>query len=320
MKAAIVREPGDESALRYEDVPDPEGGAGQVVIAVKAASINRGDLSRRQGTYGEGQTYPLIIGWDVAGVVESVGEGVTGRKPGDRVVAIVPQGGYAEKAASLVEGTVPLPATVSFEEAAALPVVYLTAWYALVVRCRLQKGETALIQAGASGVGTAGIQIAKLFGAQVIATAGGPEKVAFVREMGADHAIDYRRQDFLEEVRRITKGAGVNVVLESVGGETLVNSVEALAFAGRLATVGNTVRQPAPLDASMLLAKAVSLFGLQMASDPLPLPALLADIVDRVAKGELRPVIDRTFPLSEAAEAHRYVAQRKNRGKVLLIP
>jgi NADPH2:quinone reductase len=262
----------------------------------------------------------VTVGGVFLGVVESVGAGVSERKPGDRVVAIVMQGGYAEKVASLVEGTVPLPANISFEDAAALPVVYLTAWYALVLRSRLQKGETALIQAGASGVGMAGIQIAKLFGAQVIATAGGPEKVAFVREMGADHAIDYRRQDFLKEAQRITDGAGVNVVLESVGGETLVKSVEALAFGGRLVSVGNTVRQPAPLDASVLLEKAVSLFGLQMASDPFGLPPVLAEIVERVGKGELRPVVDRTFPLSQAAEAHRYVAQRKNRGKVLLIP
>jgi len=319
MKAALVRQPGDESAIRYEDVPDPQGGEGQVVIQVKAASINRGDLSRRAGTYG-GDTYPLIVGWDVAGVVESVGAGVTERKPGDRVVAVVANGGYAEKVASLVLATVPLPDSLSFEEAACLPVVYLTSWFALMVRARLQKGETVLIQAGASGVGMAGIQIAKLFGATVISTAGGPEKVAFVRELGADHVVDYLRQDFLEEVRRITNGAGVNVVLESVGGETLIKSIEALTFAGRLVSVGNTVRQPAPVDVSVLHSKAISLFGLQMASDPFALPPVLAEIVERAGKGELRPVIDRTFPLSEAAEAHRYVAQRKNRGKVLLIP
>jgi NADPH2:quinone reductase len=169
-------------------------------------------------------------------------------------------------------------------------------------------------------VGMAGIQIAKLFGATVISTAGGPEKVAFVRELGADHVIDYLRQDFLEEVRRITNGEGVNVVLESVGGETLIKSIEALTFAGRLVSVGNTVDQPAPVDVSVLHSKAVSLFGLQMASDPFALPPVMAEIVERAGRGELRPVIDRTFPLSQAAEAHRYLAQRTNKGKVLLIP
>lgn len=319
MKAAVIHEFGAEDVLRYEDAPDPVPAAGQVLIRVGAAGINRGDLGRRMGTYPAGIPLPFIVGWDIAGTVEAVGPGVERLTPGMRVVARVSQGGYAELAVAPAHQTVPIPAPVSFEQAAALPVAYLTSWFALKHQGALQPGETCLVQAAASGVGVAGIQIAKAIGARVLTTASTAEKLALARRLGADVLINYTAEDFVEVVQRETDGRGVNVVLESVGGEVLTRSVAALAPAGRLVSVGNSSRSPAPADLAQLLGKRISLFGFYLGNEH-GVPAALAELVDLVAAGKVEAVIDRTFPLSEAAQAHRYVASRANLGKVLLIP
>lgn len=320
MKAAVVFEPGTEEALRYQDVPDPECGPDEVRIRVSAAAINRGDLGRRAGLYRGGELkYPLIIGWDIAGEIERVGAEVRDRRVGERVVALIPQGGYAELATAPGKAAVPLPDNVSFDEAAALPVAYLTSWYALRRRARLQAGEVALIQAGASGVGVGGIQMAKNLGATVITTAGSEDKVAFCKIVGADYAINYADQDFAEEVRRITNGGGVNVVVESVGGETLVKSLDALAPFGRLVSVGNSSRQTAMIDATAFLAKRCQMEGFSLLVQP-DLPDELANLVQEVSKGTVKAIIDKIYPLREVAAAHRYVGERRNIGKVILHP
>jgi NADPH2:quinone reductase len=264
--------------------------------------------------------YPLIIGWDIAGEIESVGSKVEDRGVGERVVALIPQGGYAELAVASSKAVVPLPDNVSFDEAAALPVAYLTAWYALRRRARLRAGEVALIQAGASGVGVAGIQIARNRRATVIATAGSEDKVAFCTKiLGAHHAINYRQQDFVQEVQHITHGEGANVVLESVGGETLVKSLDVLAQFGRLVSVGNSSRQRATMDATAFLGKRGQMEGFSLLVQP-DLPKELANLVQEVSKGRVKAIIDKTVPLSEAAAAHRYVGDRLNIGKVILHP
>jgi NADPH2:quinone reductase len=319
MKAVQIHEFGDENVLRYEDVPDPVPTPGRLLIRVRAAGINRGDLGRRMGTYRGEVKLPLIIGWDIAGTVEALGPGVSGPPPGTRVVARVAWGGYAELATASAAETVPIPEGVSFEQAAALPVAYLTSWFALKHQGALQAGETCLVQAAASGVGVAGIQIAKDAGARVFATASSEEKLALARRLGADVAIDYTTTDFVEVVEKETDGRGVDVVLESVGGDVLTRSVSALAPLGRLVSVGNSSRSAAPTDLSQLLSRRISLFGFYLGNEE-GVPQALAELLDRVAAGRIEAVIDRTFPLSETAAAHRYVADRRNLGKVLLIP
>ena len=319
MKATVVHEFGAEEVLRYEDVDDPAPGPDEVLIRVRAAGINRGDLGWRMGTYTAGMALPFIIGWDIAGTVAAAGEGVSGFRPGDRVVARVPQGGYAELASAPAHQTVKIPEGVSFEQAAALPVAYLTSWFALKHQGALQPGETCLVQAAASGVGVAGIQIAKAMGARVLTTASTEKKLELGRRLGADVAINYTTTDFVEVVQRETDRRGVDVVLESVGGDVLMRSVTALAQFGRLVSVGNSSRSPAPTDLAQLLGKRISLFGFYLGAEH-GVPKALAELLDMVAAGTIEAVLDRSFPLRDAAEAHRYVASRGNMGKVLLIP
>ncbi len=222
MKAAYIERFGAEDSFIYGDMPDPKVGPRQVLIRIKATAINRKDLMAREGTYTGGtHSFPYVDGLEVSGPIEAVGPEVTDRWVGQRVVATVPYGGYAELAAVNRAGTVPLPDTLSFEEGASIPIVFLTSWFGLAKMARIEAGETILVQSGGSGVGMAGIQIAKYFKTKVITTAGSDEKVARARELGADLAINYQTQDFLPEVMRFTDGKGVEVVLESVGGEVL---------------------------------------------------------------------------------------------------
>jgi len=319
LKAAIVHEFGPEDVLRYEDVPKPVPGPGEVLIRVRAAGINRGDLGRRAGVYRGGGELPLIVGWDIAGDIEALGPNVSGPQQGARVAARIPQGGYAELAVAPAAWAIPIPDGVSYEQAASLPVAYLTSWFALKHHGSLKAGESCLVQAGASGVGVAGIQIARGTGARVFATAGTEEKVALARRLGAEVAINYSTDDFVQVVMDQTRGRGVDVVLESVGGDVLTRSVEALAPFGRLVCVGNSSRQPAPADLTQLLTKRISLFGFYLGAEQ-GTGAALSELLDLVSTGRIEAVIDRTFPLSAAAEAHRYVGSRSNLGKVLLIP
>ncbi|MGI8550834.1 MAG: quinone oxidoreductase family protein [Dehalococcoidia bacterium] len=214
MKAAVVHEFGAEDVLRYEETPDPVPGPGEVLVRVRAAAINRGDLGRRMGTYPSGVPLPFIIGWDIAGEILKLGEGASSPPPGTRVVARIPQGGYAELSVAPARQIVPLPDGVSYEQAASLPVAYLTSWFALKHQGELKAGESCLVQAAASGVGVAGIQIAKAMGAKPIFTTASTEaKLALGRRLGADVAINYTSEDFVQVVRRETGDRGVDVVL-----------------------------------------------------------------------------------------------------------
>jgi len=323
MKAAFVRRFGSEDAFEYGDLPDPRMGPRQVLVRVKAAGINRGDLFRREGSYpGAQPAFPFTPGWEVAGVIEAVGPEVKDRQAGQRVVATLPDGGYAELVAVSRAGTVPLPESLSFEEGASIPIVFLTSWYPLVKLARIQPGETALVQAGGSGVGIAGIQIARYLGARVFTTAGTDDKVARARALGAEAAVNYTRQDFLPEALRWSKDAGMNMVLESVGGEVLTKSIAALAPLGSLIVVGNSSRSPVEPDLAALGAKNASFnrFSLSLQMRLGGVMPELARIMELCAQGKLRAVVDRTFPLREAAVAHRYLADRRNFGKVVLTP
>jgi len=324
MKAAVINEYGDEGVLTYQDMPDPAIGPDEVLIRVRAASINRGDFGRRAGFFQAGQT-PLIIGWDIAGDIVQAGADVTNLSAGQRVVSQVMGGGYAELAAAPANATVPMPDGISYEEAASLPVAWLTAWIALLDTAALKPGETALIQSVSSGVGMAGVQIAKHVGGAglVFTTAGSDEKCRRGLELGADHAINYSTGDFLAEVMAKTNGRGVDVALDMIGGETFAKTQQALAEGGRLVSVGRAGGSAAEVDQALAERKhqTVTRGWLVFTIKPREqLSADLAKIMDTIAARKLNALVDRVFPLSEAAAAHRYIAGRNQFGKVLLRP
>jgi NADPH2:quinone reductase len=324
MKAAVINEYGDEGVLTYQDMPDPAIGPDEVLIRVRAASINRGDFGRRAGYFQAGKT-PLIIGWDIAGDVVETGANVTNLRAGQRVVSQVMGGGYAEQAAAPANATVPMPDGISYEEAASLPVAWLTAWIALLDTAALKPGETALIQSVSSGVGMAGVQIAKRIGGAslVFTTAGSDEKCKRGLELGADYAINYSTQDFLAEVMAKTNGRGVDVALDMIGGETFARTQQALAEGGRMVSVGRAGGAAGEVDQALAERKHQTITTSWLVFTIKPreeLSADLAQIMDAIAARKLNALVDRVFPLSEAAEAHRYIAGRNQFGKVLLRP
>ena len=325
MKAAVIHELGTEDVFHYEDVDDPQPGPRQVLVRVKAASINRGDLGRREGSY-RGITaaakLPLILGWDVSGVIESVGAEVQDRYVAQKVVATLASGGYAELAAVSARGTAPFPDILSFEEAASIPIVFLTSWFALLKTAELQEGETALVHSAGSGVGMAGIQIARYAGARVITTSSSREKLDRARELGADEAVNYRDHDVLERVMALTGGNGVNVALDGVGGDNLAKSIACLAPLGRLVTVGNTSGSQTTIDPGLLFQRTLTIHGFTLAGQMVRggvMPELVR-IMDLFSERRFKAVVDRVFPLREASEAHRYVSRGGQFGKVVLRP
>lgn len=324
MYAAVIHEFGDENAFKYEETADPEFGDDDVLIRVRAASVNRGDLGRRAGTGAVLPELPFIVGWDVAGDIVEVGANVTRVRAGQRVVARLSQGGYAELAVAPAQVVVPLPNEVDYDQAASLPVVFLTAWVTLLDTGALRTGETALIQSAGSGVGMAAIQIAKqIAGARVFATAGSDAKVTKAKELGADDAINYNKQDFVVETRRLTQGRGVNVAIDGVGGDIFTRSQQTLSEGGRLISYGRT-SGIAP-QGDMGLAErnkqtVVTGWSLQNERTPELSAQDLARIVSLIADETLKTLINRVFPLSEVAEAHRFIAKRANFGKVVLRP
>jgi NADPH2:quinone reductase len=296
-----------------------------VLIRVRASALNRGDLGRRAGSFPNAQplTTPLIIGWDIAGEVVSTGPGVTSFTPGQRVVARLDQGGYAELAVAKAEGTAPIPDGVSYEQAAALPVAYLTAWVALFETLKLQPGETALVQAVSAGVGMAGVQIAKHVGKAgvLFTTAGSEERARRGLELGADYATTY--DGFVDAVMQQTNGRGVDVVLEMVGGQVFTDSQRALAEGGRLVSVGRSSGQSPVVDEALAEKKHQQVtvgWNLGRVRSVPDQTRDLEKVLQLVKDGSLEVVIDRTYPLSETAEAHRHLARRGQFGKVLVLP
>jgi NADPH2:quinone reductase len=322
MHAVRIHQFGDESVLRYEEMPDPQPGPGQVRVAVRAASINRGDLARRAGSYPGEAAFPLVLGFEVAGDIDAVGDGVDTGRIGQRVVALAPHGGYAERFVTAEVAAVPIPDALDYAVAASIPVVFLTAWYGLVTTAKVQPQEWVLVHAAASGVGMAGIQIARHCGARVLATASTAAKLEFGSRLGADAVINYAEQDFVEATWRLTDGAGVDVVLESVGGEIFEASLDVLRPNGRLLCVGNTLGKTATVDPTALIRNNVSIHALYLVPWVTEGGAwrALREIIQLISSGTFRVAIDRRFPMREAAAAQRYLEQRKCIGKVVLEP
>lgn len=326
MKAIQVTQSGGPEVLRLLDLPEPTPGEGQVVVKVEAAGVNYADILSRRGLYPLAPPPPFVPGFEVAGTVAALGPKVSGLNVGGRVVGFTvgSAGGYADRALAPAPLLFRLPAGVSFEDAAAHFIAFNTAYHCLKTRGRVQPGETVLIQAAAGGVGTAAVQLAKLFGARAIACASSDDKLAKVKALGADVTINYATTDFVEAAKRETGGRGAHVVLESVGGEVFEKSLQALAPGGRLVVFGaasgvpGTVRVPV-LQRNNLTVATFSIKG-TAAQDPAGLRAGALELLGLLGQGKLRPVIGRTYPLAEAAQAQPHIEGRGSYGKVLLIP
>jgi NADPH2:quinone reductase len=321
MKAAVYYENGAPSVFRYEDVPDPVPGTGEMLVGVEVISIEGGDTLNRLG--GPLITVPHIVGYQNAGTVLSVGPDVEGFAVGDRVVGLAFHGSHAELRVAHPLTTWKIPDGLATELAACVPVAYGTAHDSLFEFGRLVEGETALIHAGAGGVGLAAIQMAKHAGARVIATASSDERLERLREFGVDDGINYREKDFAAEVRSLTKNRGADVILDSVGGENLQKSLTVLAYRGRCVTFGNAGRsEVTKLDTSMLGGSNQSLIGYFLGPELLVgsrAHAMIAKLLEKVAAGELRVEIDRRFALAEAEEAHAFIESRQAFGRVVLL-
>src|SRR3954464_10247437 len=322
MKAAVIYETGGPAVLLYEDVPDPECPDGHVVVDVEAISVEGGDLLHRAGA--ELPSVPHIVGYLAAGTVVEVGAGVEDRAAGDRVVTLNAAGSHASKRAVPAMSAWQIPDGLDAARAACVPVALGTAQECLFTAGNLEAGQTTLIHAGAGGVGMAAIQLAKHARAIVISTASSDEKLERLKEFGLDHGINYASESFVERTRELTDGRGADVVLDSVGGQTLVDSIAALAYRGTLVSVGVAGRAGSEIEARDLWAQNNALRGVFLGGALLTeyprVHAMIAELLERVARGELHVEIDRTFPLAEAAAAHAYIESRKAFGRVVMTP
>lgn len=322
VKAAVIYENGDPGVLRYEDVPDPECPDGCVVVDADAISIEGGDLLARAS--GQLPAVPHIVGYLSAGAVSEVADGVEGRAVGDRVVALNSAGSHAARRAVPAAITWPIPDGLDAAQAACVPVAFGTAHECLFTAGGLTEGQTVLIHAGAGGVGMAAIQIAKGAGATVIATASSDEKLERLKALGLDHGINYATDDFVERVHELTDSRGVDIVIDSIGGQNLVDSVGALAYRGTLVSVGVAGRGGSQIEARSLWERNNTLRGVFLGGAILPdyarIHPMIADLLERVATQELHVEIDRSFPLSDTAAAHEYAESRKAFGRVVLTP
>jgi NADPH2:quinone reductase len=322
MKAAVIYENGGPDVLRYEDVPDPECPDGCVLIEVEAISVEGGDLLARAGS--PPPSVPHVVGYLASGTVIEVGAGVEDRAVGDAVVSLNAAGSHASRRAVPAMATWPIPDGLDAARAAGVPVAVGTAHECLFTAANLEAGQTALIHAGAGGVGMAAIQLAKQAGATVISTASSDEKLERLKEFGLDHGINYATENFVERTQELTDGRGADVILDSIGGKTLVDGIAALAYRGTLVSVGITGRSGSSVEARDLWAKNNTLRGVFLGGALLNeyprVYAMIAELLERVASGEVRVVIDRTFPLSEAAAAHAYIESRQAFGRVVLTP
>lgn len=342
MQAAVIRGYGDVGQLRLEEIVEPEAGFGDVIIRNFATGVNHCDTDVRRGLFGVEQTFPHVMGVDSAGVVEAIGPGVSQFKPGDRVsphfmltcghcancmggrdniclhvriLGVDTWGTYAQFTRIAAHNVVPLPDGIGFDEAVVAQTPFATAWEALIEEGRLRAGETVLINAAGSGVGSAGIQIAKLAGARVIATTGSDAKFEAALALGADEVLNYATADIPAAVMTLTGGIGVPIALDMVGGARLLDSIKSLAQGGRLVTVGAHAGERVDIDMIEFFRKHISMHGCGRSTK-----AIVKTVLGLVAQGSLKPVLSRAFPLAEAAEAHRVLESRNFFGRMILRP
>jgi NADPH2:quinone reductase len=322
MKAAVIYENGDPGVLRYEDVPEPECPDGCVIVDAEAISIEGGDLLARAA--GQLVAAPHVVGYLSAGTVSEVAAGVQDRAVGDRVVALNAAGSHAARRAVPAAMTWPIPAGLDAARAACVPVAFGTAHECLFTAGELTEGQTVLIHAGAGGVGMAAIQLAKRAGATVISTASSNGKLDRLGALGLDHGINYATDSFVERTNQLTDSRGVDIVIDSIGGQNLVDSVAVLGYRGTLVSVGVAARGGSAIEAQSLWARNNTLRGVFLGgailSEYARIHPMIGDMLERVASGELHVEIDRSFPLADAAAAHEYLESRKAFGRVLLTP
>ncbi|MFF1320028.1 MULTISPECIES: NAD(P)H-quinone oxidoreductase [Streptomyces] len=324
MHAITIPEPGGPEALVWDEVPDPVAGEGEVLVEVVAGAVNRADILQRQGFYNPPPGTSPYPGLECSGRIAEVGTGVSGWAVGDEVCALLAGGGYAEKVVVPAGQLLPLPKGVSLTRAAALPEVVCTVWSNVFMVAHLRPGETLLVHGGSSGIGTMAIQLAKAVGAKVAVTAGSREKLDRCAELGADILINYREQDFVEEIKKATDGAGADVILDNMGAKYLDRNVQTLAVNGRLAIIGMQGGIKGELNIGALLGKRGAISATSLRARPLAeKAAIVAAVREHVwpllDAGHVRPVVDRELPMNEAAEAHRVVEESGHVGKVLLV-
>ena len=338
MRQVVTTANGGIEVLKVEEAPDPTPAKGEVVVSVKAAGLNFADILARQGLYPDGPKKPCVMGYEVAGVIEAVGEGVEPELSGQPVIAMTRFRGQAEKVAILANQLFPKPESLSFEQAAAIPVNYLTAYALLEVMGSLHSHESVLIHNAGGGVGLAAIDVARKIGATTYGTAS-PGKHEFLRQRGLDHPIDYRNHDWLPVLKELTDGRGVELVIDPIGGSHWKKSYAALRHTGRLGMFGFSIASANGLKGKLKMIKAAAqmprfhpiglinknraVFGLNMGHmwhEPEKVATWMKAILAGVSEGWVRPHVDKAFPFAQAGDAHSYMEARKNIGKVVLIP
>jgi len=316
--------PGGPKVLVPVSRPVPKPGADEVLVRVAAAGVNRPDVLQRKGLYPMPPGAPTIPGLEIAGTIAAIGENVTRWRPGDDVCALVAGGGYAEYCVAPASQCLAIPAGMALTDAAGLPETWFTVWTNVVDRGRVRTGETLLVHGGTSGIGTTAIQLAKVLGLNIIVTAGRPEICAAALALGATHAIDYKAQDFVAEVARITQKRGVNLVLDMVGGDYLPRNLKCLAEEGRHVSIAFQRGGTGELDIGRVMAKRLTLTGSMLRPQPVAFKAAIAETLEGAIwpafeDGRLTPITDQVFPLANAADAHRRMEAGEHIGKIILI-
>jgi NADPH:quinone reductase len=324
MIAIEITKPGQPEVLKPAERPDLVPGSGEVLIKVAAAGLNRPDVMQRRGRYPPPPGASDIPGLEVSGTISALGEGVTGWSVGDKVCALVSGGGYATLCVAPAPQCLPVPASVELVAAAAIPETFFTVWTNVFDRGRLKSGETALVHGGSSGIGTTAIQLAVARGARVFATAGSDEKCRACEALGASRAINYRQDDFVEQVRALTGGRGVDLILDMVGGEYVARNLAALALEGRLVQIGLMGGEAAPIDFRRILGQRLTITGSTLRPRSVAEKGAIADALRQevwplLEQGRVKPIIYRTYPLKEAAAAHRLMESSEHIGKIVLV-
>ena len=324
MRAIVVDRWMEPADLRLGEAPEPELAPGTLAVEVRAAGCNFFDILMVRGQYQVKPPFPFVPGAELAGVVRAVGPGVEGFADGDRVLASVPLGAFAERAVVPARGAWRMPEGMSFAAGASFPIVYPTSYAALVFRAALQRGETLLVHAAAGGVGIAAVQIGKALGARVVATAGGADKLEVARRAGADAAIDYRGGDWVEQVRAATGGRGADVIYDPVGGDVFDASLKCIAWSGRLLVIGFASGRIPEVKLNRVLLKNIALVGLHWGAYAMHEPQRIAETFRALfalyAAGKIAPVIFRAYPLAELPEALAALGSRRTYGKVVVTP
>ena len=323
MRCVEISTPGSPEVLKLVERPDPVAGRGEVLIRVAAAGVNRPDVMQRRGLYPPPPGASDLPGLEVAGIVESLGEGVTEWHVGDRVCALVSGGGYATLCVAPAPQCLPVPAGMDLVTAAAIPETFFTVWTNVFDRGRLRPGETALFHGGSSGIGTTAIQLASALGARVFATAGSDEKCRACEQLGAERAINYRTEDFVDVVKQLTKGRGVDLILDIVGGDYIPRDLASLAVEGRLVVIGFMGGDTATIDFRRVLGRRLTITGSTLRPRSVEEKGQIAAELSRevwplLESGKVKPLIYRTFPLGDAAAAHRLMESSEHVGKIVL--